>query len=617
MKKILSKSIVLTIMFLAMNFALVYGSTTSGQYTYDKLSDGTIEIVKYEGSLQNVVIPSTIDSKQVSKIGTGAFKENNSVKTITIPEGVTKIDSYAFKKCPNLTTISFPSTLRWVSHCFYELCPKLNYTMPANLKEMSDGSYVEVATVTTVGTYNYDLANNVLPLVNEEREKKGLKSLKMNAKLQKAAMQRAAEIAVYWDHERPNTLSCFSVSSLIDGENIGAGSASYIQIMNAWMNSPGHRAAILRERYNSIGIGCYQINGMTYWVQLFSDDQTTSSNVISGKEKDVVNKIDIATNEGRINLVITGLDDEISLDIGDTISPTKAMLLNDITTTNAKTPIDLSDITWTSSNNKVFTVDNSGTITAVGGGKATLTATLGEACLTYTVNVNSPLISISIPETLTVYTGYTNSLNIAYNPENTSDNKNAIWSSSNENIAKVDNNGNITGINVGTAVITAKVGNKVDTCLVTVKKAVEENIYFTNSTETVLITQETTLLEVVFEPGTNTKDDTITWKSSDSDIAVVDDNGIVTILSTGTVTISAITANGNVATCELNVIDYLKGDLDKNGVVNANDAAIALDLYKYGNVTNEDIQIGDLNGDNVVNANDAALILDMYKYGSN
>ena len=152
MKKILSKSIILTIMFLAMNFALVYGSTTSGQYTYDKLSDGTIEIVKYEGNLQNVVIPSTIDSKQVSKIGTGAFKENNSVKTITIPEGVTKIDSYAFKKCPNLTTISFPSTLRWVSHCFYELCPKLNYTMPANLKEMSDGSYVEVATVTTVGT---------------------------------------------------------------------------------------------------------------------------------------------------------------------------------------------------------------------------------------------------------------------------------------------------------------------------------------------------------------------------------------------------------------------------------------------------------------------------------
>ena len=61
--------------------------------------------------------------------------------------------------------------------------------------------------------------------------------------------------------------------------------------------------------------------------------------------------------------------------------------------------------------------------------------------------------------------------------------------------------------------------------------------------------------------------------------------------------------------------DFLKGDLDRNGAVNANDAAVALDLYKYGNATDEDMQIGDMNEDGVINANDAALILDVYKYG--
>ena len=61
--------------------------------------------------------------------------------------------------------------------------------------------------------------------------------------------------------------------------------------------------------------------------------------------------------------------------------------------------------------------------------------------------------------------------------------------------------------------------------------------------------------------------------------------------------------------------EFQKGDLDKNGAVNANDAAIALDLYKYGNVTDKDMQIGDMNDDGVINANDAALILDVYKYG--
>ena len=61
--------------------------------------------------------------------------------------------------------------------------------------------------------------------------------------------------------------------------------------------------------------------------------------------------------------------------------------------------------------------------------------------------------------------------------------------------------------------------------------------------------------------------------------------------------------------------DFKKGDLDRNGAVNANDAAKALDLYKYGNVSESDMKIGDMNDDGVINANDAALILDVYKYG--
>jgi len=62
-------------------------------------------------------------------------------------------------------------------------------------------------------------------------------------------------------------------------------------------------------------------------------------------------------------------------------------------------------------------------------------------------------------------------------------------------------------------------------------------------------------------------------------------------------------------------VQIRKGDLDKNGIVNANDAAIALDLYKYGNVSDEELLIGDMDNNGIINANDAALILDIYKYG--
>ena len=57
------------------------------------------------------------------------------------------------------------------------------------------------------------------------------------------------------------------------------------------------------------------------------------------------------------------------------------------------------------------------------------------------------------------------------------------------------------------------------------------------------------------------------------------------------------------------------GDLDGNGTVNANDAALVLDLYKYSNITEDDLKVADIYQNGLINANDAALILDMYKYG--
>ena len=61
--------------------------------------------------------------------------------------------------------------------------------------------------------------------------------------------------------------------------------------------------------------------------------------------------------------------------------------------------------------------------------------------------------------------------------------------------------------------------------------------------------------------------------------------------------------------------DFIKGDLDRNGAVNSDDAAIALDLYRYGNVSDEDLQIGDMDENGLINSDDAALILDVYRYG--
>ena len=620
MKKILSRSIFLTIILLAINVAMVYGVTKNGIYTYKILSDGTISLIEYSGNAQNVIIPSTIDGKRVKKLDTNAFKNNVSVRTISLPEGLEIIDSYAFSACPNLTSISMPSTLHTLSGLFYKSCPNLKYTIPDNLTKMCNGSYMEMFKVVTTGTYNYDLVNEIFDLVNQERTKAGVKPLQYNLELQSAANLRAAEIAIDFDHDRPNSLSCFSISNIIDGENIAAGSTTAKGIMNAWMNSSGHRANILRTRFNSIAIGCYQRNGSVFWVQLFSESTGVTKPSKAGKEQNVQDTIDISTHSNKIKLKISWNDrniemtNKISLNIGEKISPVTVNLVNP-NKTSIKTQINLNDVQWISSNEKIFTVDKNGTITPVGGGEATLSVVLGNETITYDIKVNSPLLSISMPNTAVVYTNYTTSLNVTYNPSSTTDDKNVVWTSENDNIAKVDSNGIITGINEGTTTITARVGTKIATCVVTVKKAVEENIYFSKTDETVLITESTKLLDLIFEPGINTSDDTIIWESSNSNIVEVDNNGVLKILSTGKVTITAFTKTGNAAQCEVNVIDYLKGDMDRNGVITANDAAMILDLYKNGTSSSEDIQIGDMDGNGTLTANDAAMILDMYKNG--
>ena len=58
---------------------------------------------------------------------------------------------------------------------------------------------------------------------------------------------------------------------------------------------------------------------------------------------------------------------------------------------------------------------------------------------------------------------------------------------------------------------------------------------------------------------------------------------------------------------------YKKGDLDRNGVVDANDASVALELYKAQNATAEDVTIGDMDENDLIDANDASLILEYYK----
>lgn len=118
-----------------------------------------------------------------------------------------------------------------------------------------------------------EFAEKVVELVNEERAKEGLPALQTDAKLINAAQIRANEIRTSFSHTRPDGTTCFTILEEVNipygyaGENIAYGQTSPEQVMQAWLNSEGHRKNILSKDFRSIGVG-YAADG-NCWVQLF------------------------------------------------------------------------------------------------------------------------------------------------------------------------------------------------------------------------------------------------------------------------------------------------------------------------------------------------------------
>lgn len=118
----------------------------------------------------------------------------------------------------------------------------------------------------------------VVNLVNQQRAKHGLQPLKVATNLSKMADVKAADMRDhnYFSHTSPtygspfDMMKQFGISYSYAGENIAAGQRTPQEVMNAWMNSPGHRANILNSHYTYIGVGYVQGGSYgSYWVQEF------------------------------------------------------------------------------------------------------------------------------------------------------------------------------------------------------------------------------------------------------------------------------------------------------------------------------------------------------------
>ncbi|MBQ9107045.1 MAG: SafA/ExsA family spore coat assembly protein [Clostridia bacterium] len=123
-----------------------------------------------------------------------------------------------------------------------------------------------------------ELENEVINSVNRLRVKSGLSPLKQNLTLCKAARAKSTDMieSDYFAHQSPTLGSPFTMMQSFGivfsaaGENIAHGQTGADEVMEDWMNSPGHKANIMSDIYNQIGVGVAKAdNGTYYFTQLF------------------------------------------------------------------------------------------------------------------------------------------------------------------------------------------------------------------------------------------------------------------------------------------------------------------------------------------------------------
>ena len=219
-------------------------------------------------------------------------------------------------------------------------------------------------------------------------------------------------------------------------------------------------------------------------------------------------------------------------------------------------PDDATDpsLTWSSSNPAIATVNDAGVVTAVKAGTAVVKATAKDDSGKYdecTVTVNPKIIlvtSVTLDNTtLTLEEGQSTMLKATVAPDDATD-KSLTWTSSDPAVATVNQVGVVTALKAGTTTIKATAkdeSGKYGECTVTVKKKVIPVTSVSLDKSTLSLEEGTSAPLTARVRPSNATDPSLTWSSSDPDVATVDDEGVVTALTVGTTTVKAAANDGS------------------------------------------------------------------------
>lgn len=482
-------------------------------------------------------VDTLIAGGKMNHIKRGAFSwddrnsSNYLIRVLILREGVDTIENYSFKLSsasgaiePRLSSISFPSTLRYIGKdAFYGCSLIQNVILPDSIGYIGEGAFQKTS-------YSPDTLR--LPTCLKQYNTTSFNL----AKNQKIYIPKDVE-------------SVYNIYRYLTTGNVSA-YGDYINSNNAIeFHFDNPYPVIVQYKYFKCLSSCtlFVPKGSSKYYQ--DEDYIPATYNAWSYAREIIETVPVE----QINIEPIEKD----IHVGDSWKFQAEILPSDATETG---------LIWKSSNNEILKIDSDGQAIAMACGSATVTAMTKEGSCISSVDVQiyDRTTGVELEKEKILNVGDSYRLQGRTLPLETSDNK-LIWKSSDENVATVDDEGIVTAIKQGKSIITAtSVDNKFEAeCSLTVRQPATGIKLSKHSAELKigeLLTLECTILPV------NSDDKSVTWHSSDENIATVDENGIVTPHNPGAVKISCVVANNTNLSdvCELQVIQPVTGLLLDN-----------------------------------------------------
>lgn len=123
----------------------------NSELEYEENEDGGITVYATSKSIQNIIIPSTIEGKNVTELGKDAFRRCTSLKSIEFPNTLEKIENYAFYECYELESINIPASVYKIGEYAFAYCKKIkNITIPYGVSTIDSGTFISCEILKTV-----------------------------------------------------------------------------------------------------------------------------------------------------------------------------------------------------------------------------------------------------------------------------------------------------------------------------------------------------------------------------------------------------------------------------------------------------------------------------------